>query len=122
MSILVQQVVMTKDREERRRHRKKCRDRNIPPVADGDDPEQVRVVHNKSGRRLKTIEKVVKGSFQFGGDGAEKSHHVVGSNPFGRDDVGYRNESDVVGSRVGSDELEPFFGEDESEEQVRVFG
>lgn len=53
-------------------------------------------------------------------DGVDEADEVVGTDELGRDEVGKSGEMDPVGFRVGSDEPEPLFGDDECDDEVGV--
>lgn len=53
-------------------------------------------------------------------DGVDEADEVVGADELGRDEIGESGEVDPVGFRVGSDEPEPFFGDDECDGEVGV--
>ena len=58
----------------------------------------------------------------MGHDSFIEGGKVGGFETLGGDDVGDCGEADVVGFRVGADEPEPLFSDDEGDEEVGVFG
>lgn len=108
--------------EKRRGHGPKRRHGNVSSVGEANHPVEESVVYDYCRWKVKTVEEVFKGRLHFGHNGFKEGDEVLGSTLFGWNNVGDCGESDVVGFGVGVDEAEPFFGDDEGYQDLRVFG
>lgn len=117
---------MFEDSKKRRRHRPKRRNRNLHPISNTHNPEEVSVVHDNTRRRIKLpAEQLIKGCFHLRHDSFKEANEVISSIPFRGDDIRHRREPEVLrrfGAVGGGDEGEPFLGDDEGYEDVGVFG
>jgi len=122
VAVSLEKMVVFEHGEKRRGHGPKRRHGNVSSVGEANHPEEVSVVYDYCRRRVKAVEQVLEGRFHFGHNGFDEREEVVGSMLFGGNNVGDCGELDVVGFGVGADEAEPFFGDHEGYQDLRVFG
>ena len=112
---------MMKHWEDRGRHSPKWGHRNIPSVPQTDSPNKVRINDDGCHRRLKPVQNILNGRSHLRTHGFYEPRKIFTPNQLRRYNVWYVGIAYVTWLWVWADEAEPFFSDDEGDENIGGF-
>lgn len=118
MPVLLEEIEMVKNGENRGGHGPERSHRNVEAVPQIDDPREEGIGDNGDRRRVEAADETLNRSLHEGVDRSDETGEVVGAAELRGEDIGDCGEADVGGSGFAGDEAVPLVGDDEGDEKV----